>query len=61
MARTALGRLQEARELDKIADGLKKRDPSNARRIQEKANALRSSAVKQLGRKPKKNAVKRPI
>jgi len=54
VARTAIGRLSEAKELDKIADGLKVRDPANSRKIQEKANALRNSAVRQLGRKPKK-------
>lgn len=56
MARTALGRLGEAKELDKLADGLKKRDPTNSRRIQEQANRLRNSAVRQLARKPKKRA-----
>ncbi len=54
MARDALGRLQEARELDKIADSIKARDPQNARRIQAAANKKRASAAKQLTRKPKK-------
>lgn len=60
MARTALGRLQEAKELDKLADGLRKRDPPNARKIQEQANRLRSSAVRQLGRKPRRSGTKGP-
>lgn len=56
MARTAIGRLGEAKELDKLADSLKTRDPASSRAIQEKANALRRSAIKQLGRKPKKKS-----
>jgi len=56
MARDALGRLQEAKELDKIADGIRARDPANARRIQAAANKKRASAAKQLTRRPKKKS-----
>lgn len=56
MARTALGRLKEAKELDALSDSLKKRDPTNSDKIQTQANRLRASAVRQLAKRPKRKA-----
>lgn len=60
MARDALGKLQEARELDALADGLQKRDPGAARRIQMLANKKRQTAIKQMGRRPKRKKAPAP-
>ena len=49
-----MSKLIEARELDKLADGIRKRDPVNASRMDTAAKRKRSSAVKQLGRRPGK-------
>lgn len=53
VARDALGKLQEAKALDALADGLRKRDPAAAGQLDAAAKAKRRSAVKQLRRRPK--------
>lgn len=54
MARDAMGRLAEADELNKIASRIRKRDPNNARKLDNLASSKRNSAIKQLGRRPKR-------
>lgn len=52
MGRDALSKLQEAKEFDTLADGLKKRDPTGSRMLQLEANRKRRMAIKQLKRRP---------
>jgi len=59
--RTALDKLKQASELDKLADGLKKRDPSTSSAIQDEANKKRKSAVKQMKKRPKKSDKKSAV
>lgn len=59
MARDALGKLEEAKRLDALADGLQKRDPSAARKLQDLANKKRQTAIRQMGRRPKRNTASR--
>ena len=54
MARDALGRLKEAKELDRMARDMARSDPGNSKRLHDAARAKRTSAVKQLTRRPKK-------
>lgn len=56
MARDAIGRLKEAKDLDKMAREMMKKDPSNAAKLEKAAQSKRSSAVKQLTRKPKRRS-----
>lgn len=51
--RSALDKLKQARELDKMSDDLKKRDPSASSALQDQANKKRKMALKQLRSKPK--------
>lgn len=53
MAREAMGKIREAKELDKIADGLRKRDPTSAAAFDSLAIKKRRSAIKQMRRAPK--------
>lgn len=59
--RTALEKLKQASELDKLADGLKKRDPSTSTAIQDEANKKRKAAVKQMKKRPKKAKTKASV
>ncbi len=54
MARDAMGKIREARELDKMADGLRKRDPSSATQFDNLAHGKRRSAIKQMKGAPKR-------
>jgi len=54
VARDALGKLAEAKQLDALADGLRKRDPAAAAQLDNAAKAKRRSGIKQLRRRPKK-------
>jgi hypothetical protein len=58
MGRDAISKLIEAKELDKLADGIRKRDPVNASRMDAAAKRKRASAVKQLARRPGKKGQK---
>ena len=54
MARDAMGKVREARELDRIADGLRKRDPGSASAFSGLAIKKRKSAIKQMRGAPKR-------
>lgn len=54
MARDAMGKIREAKELDKLADGLRKRDPSSASAFDSLAIKKRRSAVRQMRGAPKR-------
>lgn len=54
MGRTAMSKFREAKELDKQADGLRKRDAESAIAIDALAHAKRKSAIRQMRRKPGK-------
>lgn len=54
MARSAMGKLSEAKELQKQSNDLKKSDPQAAVELAELAHRKRMSAVKQMKRRPKK-------
>ncbi len=54
MARDAMGKIREARELDKLADGLRKRDPASASAFDNLAIKKRKSAIRQMRGAPKK-------
>lgn len=56
MARDALGKLQEADEISKIASRIRKRDAIAARKLDNVAHKKRESAIRQFGRKPKKRS-----
>lgn len=56
MGRSALSKLGDADELSKRATALRKKDPENARALDDLARAKRKSAIKQLKRRPKKRA-----
>ena len=54
MGRTARSKLDEARQLDKDADALKKRDPEAASLMDGLARTKRRSAIRQMKRRPKR-------
>lgn len=54
MGKTAMSKFAEAKELDKQADGLRKRDPESAIAMDALAHGKRKSAIKQLKRRPGK-------
>lgn len=58
MGRDAMSKFAEAKELDKQADGLRKRDPGAAVSMDNLARAKRRSAIKQMRRKPGKQGSK---
>lgn len=58
MGRDAMSKLVEARELDKEADRLRKRDPVIAQRFDRLAHAKRESAARQMRRRPGKKGQK---
>ena len=61
MARTALGRLDEADQLDKTANRIAKRDPESSRELHELARRKRKVAIKAMKprRKSRANLVRR--
>ena len=62
MAKSAMGKLAEADDLNKTSQRIKKRDPESARELDELARRKRKSAIKQMKRRPKnKNASRRVI
>ena len=61
MGRTARSKLDEARQLDKDADTLKKRDPEAASLMDGLARAKRRSAIRQMKRRPKRKASSRQV
>jgi len=52
MARDALGKLNEADQLNKTANRIRKRDPVNAGKLDNLAGKKRNSAIKQMSRHP---------
>lgn len=54
MARDAMGKIREASELDKKADGLRKRDAQAASQFDMLAHKKRMSAIKQMRGAPRK-------
>lgn len=53
MGRDAMSKFVEAKELDKQADALRKRDPVAAVAMDSLARTKRRSAIKQMRRRPK--------
>jgi len=61
MGRTASSKLSEARQMDKDADALRKRDPEAAIALDGIARAKRRSAIRQMKRRPKRRATSREV
>lgn len=61
MGRTALSKLLGAKELDKMADALKTRDPEASRQLADEANKVRKRAIRQMRRRPKKSKVSKGV
>ncbi|MCK4819695.1 hypothetical protein KA005_28270 [bacterium] len=61
MARDAMGKLSEADELNKTAARIRKRDPVNARKLDNLAGRKRNSAIRQMSRSPKRRKSSRRI
>lgn len=53
MSRTAMGKLEEADDLNKTASRIRKRDPESARDLDALARTKRRSAIRQMRRRPK--------
>lgn len=51
MAKSAMGKLSEADDLNKTASKIRKRDPESARSLDELARKKRRSAIKQMNRR----------
>lgn len=58
MGRDAMSKFEEAKILDKQADGLRKRDPVAAVQMDNLARHKRRAAIKQMRRKPGKKGRK---
>lgn len=56
MGRDAMSKLAEADELNKTAIRIRKRDPVNARKLDDLASRKRNSAIKQMSRHPKRKS-----
>lgn len=54
MGRSALSKLADADDLNKSATRIRKRDPENARALDDLARSKRKSAIKQMRRRPKR-------
>ena len=54
MGKSALSKLSEADDLNKTATKIRKRDPENARSLDELARSKRRSAIRQMKRRPKR-------
>ena len=61
MSRTAMGKLAEADDLNKTATKIRKRDPDNARKLDDLAHTKRNSAIKQMKRRPKRTKANRAV
>jgi len=53
MARSAMGKLDEADDLNKKAAKIRKRDPESARDLDSLARTKRRSAIKQMRTRPR--------
>lgn len=60
MGRDAMSKFAEAKELDKQADSLRKRDPAAAVQMDNLARSKRRSAIKQMRRRPKAKGGNKP-
>lgn len=54
MGKSALSKLENADDLSKTASRIRKKDPDNARKLDDLAKSVRSSAIRQLRRRPKR-------
>lgn len=54
MGRNAMSKLAEADDLNKTATRIRKRDPDNARALDDLAHSKRRSAIRQMKRRPKR-------
>jgi hypothetical protein len=55
MGRDAMSKFSEAKELDKQADALRKRDPGAAVSMDNLARRKRRQAIRQMNRRPKRS------
>ncbi len=61
MARSAMGKLSEADDLNKTATRIRKHDPESARKLDDLAHSKRASAIRQMHRRPKKVRASRAV
>jgi len=59
MGKSAESKLERADFLNKTATKIRKKDPENARSLDDLARTTRKSAIKQLRRRPKRRARER--